>query len=86
MKKDIHPTYRDIIFWDISSNAKFLTRSTINSAETMEWEDGKTYPVAKVEVSSASHAFYTGKKTFSAKKGRVAKFHQKYKKFYEAKK
>lgn len=80
MKKDIHPNYREVIFHDTSSDAKFLTRSTIETKETMKWEDGKEYPLVKVEVSSASHPFYTGKKLFVDTAGRVEKFNKKYKK------
>lgn len=80
MKKDIHPEYREVIFHDTSSDEKFMTRSTINTSETMAWEDGKEYPLVKVEVSSASHPFYTGKKLFVDTAGRVEKFNKKYKK------
>jgi large subunit ribosomal protein L31 len=79
MRKDIHPEYRDVIFHDTSSDVKFMTRSTINTAETMKWEDGNDYPLVKVEVSSASHPFYTGKKLFVDTAGRVEKFNKKYK-------
>jgi large subunit ribosomal protein L31 len=80
MKKDIHPDYRDVIFHDTSSDVKFMTRSTIVTSETMKWEDGNDYPLVKVEVSSASHPFYTGKKLFVDTAGRVEKFNRKYKK------
>ena len=80
MKKDIHPEYREVIFHDTSSDVKFITKSTINTAETMKWEDGNEYPLVKVEVSSASHPFYTGKKLFVDTAGRVEKFNKKYKK------
>lgn len=80
MKKDIHPDYRQVIFHDTSSDAKFLTRSTVETKETMKWEDGNEYPLVKVEVSSASHPFYTGKKLFVDTAGRVEKFNKKYKK------
>jgi large subunit ribosomal protein L31 len=80
MKKDIHPTYREVVFLDTSSGAKFLTRSTIHTRETIEWEDEKTYPLVKVEVSSVSHPFYTGKKIFLDTAGRIERFQQKYKK------
>jgi len=52
MKKDIHPTYREVVFQDISTDFSFLTRSTISTKETVQWTDGKTYPLVKVEVSS----------------------------------
>lgn len=78
MKKDIHPEYRDIVFYDQASDFKFLTRSTMKSDETIKWEDGKEYPLVKVEVSSASHPFFTGKKLFLDTAGRVEKFQKKY--------
>lgn len=80
MKKDIHPKYNEVIFHDTASDFKFITRSTMTSEETAKWEDGNEYPVIKVEVSSASHPFYTGKKLFLDTAGRVEKFNQRYKK------
>lgn len=78
MKKGIHPTYREVVFLDTSSGFKFLTRSTIDAKETIQWEDGQVYPLIKVEISAASHPFYTGKKIFVDTAGRVEKFRQKY--------
>ena len=78
MKKDIHPEYREVVFQDTSSDFKFITRSTMNSNETITMEDGKSYPVIKVEVSSASHPFYTGKNLFVDTAGRIDKFKQRY--------
>ena len=78
MKKGIHPEYKDVVFWDTSSDFKFISRSTLNTKETIKWTDGKDYPVIKVEVSSASHPFYTGKKMFLDTAGRVEKFKNKY--------
>ncbi|MCF1752774.1 type B 50S ribosomal protein L31 [Mariniradius sediminis] len=78
MKKDIHPNYRDVVFYDTSSEFKFLTKSTVETSETIVWEDGKTYPVYKVEVSSNSHPFYTGKKMLLDTAGRVEKFNKRY--------
>lgn len=80
MKKDIHPDYKPVVFYDTSSETKFMTQSTMTSGETIEWEDGNTYPLIKVEVSSASHPFYTGKKLFVDTAGRVEKFNKRYKK------
>jgi large subunit ribosomal protein L31 len=80
MKVGIHPKYENVVFWDQSSDFKFLTKSTMSSKETIKWEDGKEYPVIKIEVSSASHPFYTGKKMFLDTAGRVEKFMNKYKK------
>ncbi|MGB3589734.1 MAG: type B 50S ribosomal protein L31 [Tunicatimonas sp.] len=80
MKKDIHPDYRKVVFHDTSSDHKFVTRSTIQSEESIDWEDGNTYPLVKIEVSSASHPFYTGKKLYVDAAGRVEKFNRRYKK------
>jgi large subunit ribosomal protein L31 len=80
MKKEIHPEYRPVVFHDTSSDFKFMTRSTMSSDETVEWEDGNTYPVIKIEVSSNSHPFYTGKKLFVDTAGRVEKFNRRYQK------
>ena len=78
MKKGIHPEYRDVVFQDSQTDFKFLTKSTMTSEETIKWEDGNEYPVIKVEVSSDSHPFYTGKKIFLDTAGRVEKFNKKY--------
>ncbi len=78
MKKGIHPEYQEVIFWDTSSDFKFLSRSTSKTKETIKWTDGKDYPIIKVEVSSASHPFFTGKKMFLDSAGRVEKFQKKY--------
>lgn len=86
MKKDIHPNYQEVVFWDLSSDFKFITRSTMGSKETIKWEDGKEYPVIKIEVSSQSHPFYTGKKMFLDTAGRVDKFNQRMAKKQQAKK
>jgi large subunit ribosomal protein L31 len=80
MKKGLHPEYKEVVFWDTSSDFKFLTRSTSVPKETTTWTDGKEYPVIKVEVSSASHPFFTGKKMFLDTAGRVEKFQKKYQK------
>lgn len=78
MKAGIHPNYRDVVFVDVSNNFKFKTRSTIHSRETIKWEDGKDYPLAKIEVSSESHPFYTGTQKIMDAAGRVEKFRQKF--------
>ncbi len=80
MRKDIHPEYKEVVFQDTSIDYKFLTKSTMTSKETIKWEDGKTYPLVKIEVSSASHPFFTGKKIFVDTAGRVEKFNRRYKK------
>ena len=78
MKADIHPNYRDVVFQDVTANFAFLTRSTLASKETVKWEDGKEYPLIKVEISSASHPFYTGKQKVVDTGGRVDKFRKRY--------
>jgi len=78
MKKDIHPEYRDVIFMDTSTGTKFLIKSTMSSKESDTWEDGKEYPLVKVEISRVSHPFYTGKMKFVDSAGRVEKFQKKY--------
>ncbi len=80
MKKGIHPEYRPVVFQDASANYSFLTRSTIKSSDTIDWEDGKTYPLVKLEISSASHPFFTGKQKLLDTAGRVEKFKKKYSK------
>lgn len=75
MKQDIHPqNYREVIFHDTSSGERFLISSTVETEEKDKWEDGKEYPVYRVEISSASHPFYTGKETVVDTAGRVEKF------------
>jgi large subunit ribosomal protein L31 len=80
VKKDIHPKYGPVVFQDLNSDYKFLTQSCATSKESIVWEDGNTYPLLKVEVSSNSHPFYTGKKVFISTTGRVEAFNKKYKK------
>lgn len=78
MKKDIHPkNYRYIVFNDVSSNEKFLIGSTLDSKETIVWTDGETYPLYNVEISSASHPFYTGAEKTLDTAGRAEKFKQR---------
>ncbi|MEY4060431.1 MAG: hypothetical protein RLZZ258_873 [Actinomycetota bacterium] len=81
MKADIHPTYEAVVFRDLASGASFLTRSTLSSSKTIEWEDGNTYPVFDVEISSESHPFYTGKQRIMDTAGRVERFNARYKGF-----
>ena len=78
MKADIHPTYREVVFQDVTSDFKFLTRSTLSSKETIKWTDGNEYPLVKVEISSASHPFYTGQNKIVDTSGRVDKFRKRY--------
>ena len=84
MKKGIHPeNYRTVVFKDMSNDYAFLSRSTANTKETIKWEDGNEYPLIKIEVSSKSHPFYTGKAQFVDTAGRIDKFRQKYGKFQQ---
>lgn len=81
MKKDIHPkNYRLVIFKDMSNEYSFITHSTAASKETAEWEDGKEYPVIKLDISHTSHPFYTGKQQLVDTAGRIDKFKTKYSK------
>ena len=80
MKTDIHPDYHAIVFRDLASGETFLTRSTLTSEKTIEL-DGTSYPVVDVEISSASHPFYTGKQRILDSAGRVEKFNTRYKNF-----
>ena len=82
MKKEIHPKdYRFVVFKDISTGYSFLSKSTAKSKETVKWEDGKEYPLIKLEISSDSHPFYTGKMKLVDSAGRVDKFYRKFAKF-----
>ena len=78
MKADIHPEYRNVVFQDMTSDFKFLTRSTLGSKETIKWEDGNEYPLVKVDISSASHPFYTGQNRIVDTAGRIDKFKKRY--------
>jgi large subunit ribosomal protein L31 len=78
MKQGIHPEYHPVVFRDVSGDFAFLTRSTISSDRTVVWEDGNTYPVVDVDVSSASHPFYTGRSRVLDTAGRVEKFRRRY--------
>ena len=78
MKADIHPEYKPVVFQDVSSNFAILTRSTMTSKDKIKWEDGQEYPVVKIEISSASHPFYTGKHKIVDSGGRVDKFRKRY--------
>ena len=78
MKRGIHPGYHPVVYRDRSAGFAFLTRSTATSKTTIEWEDGNTYPVIDVEISAASHPFWTGKRRLMDTAGRVEKFRAKY--------
>lgn len=77
MKEGIHPDYREVVFQDMSNDFKFITRSTIQTRETIDFE-GKQYPLIKLEVTSESHPFYTGKHKIVDTAGRVDKFRKKF--------
>lgn len=78
MKTGIHPAYRPVVFRDRAADFAFLTRSTATSDKTVEWQDGNTYPVIDVEISSASHPFYTGNQRVVDTAGRVERFERRY--------
>ena len=78
MKKDIHPEYKEVVFSDEDADFAFLTRSTIKSSETITWEDGNEYRLVKLDISSASHPFFTGKQKLVDSTGRVERFKQRY--------
>ena len=81
MKKDLHPkSYKMVVFKDMSNGYSFLSRSTAFSKETVEWEDGKEYPLIKLEISNTSHPFYTGKNILVDTAGRIDKFRKRYEK------
>ena len=79
MKKDIHPkNYRLVVFQDSSCDYSFITKSTIETSETIKWDDGKEYPLYKLEISNKSHPFFTGQQNLVDTAGRIEKFNQKY--------
>ncbi|MCP3936784.1 MAG: type B 50S ribosomal protein L31 [Actinomycetia bacterium] len=78
MKDGIHPEYRPVVFQDTSTDFSFLTKSTVNTRETVVWEDGNEYPLAKAELTSASHPFYTGQMKIVDTAGRVERFEKRY--------
>jgi large subunit ribosomal protein L31 len=79
MKKGIHPeNYRPVVFKDMSVDHAFLVRSSVETSDTIEWEDGNTYPLVKLEISDKSHPFFTGKQKLMDSTGRVDRFNKKY--------
>jgi large subunit ribosomal protein L31 len=78
MKAGIHPEYKEAVFIDTSTGHKFLTRTTMTSKETVKWEDGKEYPLVRVDISAYSHPYFTGKMKYVDAAGRVEKFQKKY--------
>jgi large subunit ribosomal protein L31 len=84
MRKDIHPKeYRLVVFKDMSNDYAFMTKSCVQSRDTIVWEDGKEYPLFKLEISHTSHPFYTGKIKLVDTAGRIDKFNSRYKKHIE---
>ncbi len=85
MQAGIHPKdYRLVVFKDMSNDYSFVCRSTVQTKEKITWEDGKEYPLVKLEISHTSHPFFTGKMKLVDTAGRVDKFRSKYKKHYES--
>ena len=81
MKQGLHPeSYRFVVFKDMSNGTSFLSRSTTYTKETIQWEDGKEYPLIKIEISNTSHPFYTGKNVLVDTAGRIDKFKKRYEK------
>ena len=78
MKSGVHPEYRPVVFQDASADFAFLTRSTISTSDTIEWTDGNTYPLCRVEISSASHPFFTGTMKIVDTAGRVERFERRF--------
>lgn len=78
MKDGIHPEYRQVIFHDSSVDEYFKVGSTMSSSETIEWKDGNTYPLVQLDISSASHPFYTGKQREVGTEGRAAQFQRRF--------
>ncbi|CAA6821590.1 MAG: LSU ribosomal protein L31p @ LSU ribosomal protein L31p, zinc-independent [uncultured Thiotrichaceae bacterium] len=77
MKPGIHPNYKEVVFQDLASGFTFLTRSTVNTKETIDFE-GQEYPLVKVEISSQSHPFYTGKQSLNTTAGQIDKFNRRF--------
>ena len=78
MKKNIHPATRPVVFRDSASGAMFLAHSVVRTKETIEYEDGKKYPLCPIEISSATHPFYTGKQKLIDSAGRIEQFRRRY--------
>jgi large subunit ribosomal protein L31 len=78
MKKGIHPEYRPVVFLDAAANFSFLTSSTVKTSQTTTWTDGKTYPLVRLEISSASHPFFTGKMKLVDSTGQIERFRKRF--------
>lgn len=80
MKESLHPVYREVIFKDMATGDTFLSRSTVDAKDTIQWTDGNEYPLVKLEISAFSHPFFTGQERMLDSEGRVERFMKKYKK------
>jgi large subunit ribosomal protein L31 len=78
VKKGIHPEYRPVVFMDAAANFSFLSCSTVKTNQTIVWTDGQTYPLVRLEISSASHPFFTGKMKLVDSKGQIERFRKKF--------
>ena len=78
MKKGIHPEYRPVVFLDAAANFSFLTCSTVKTNQTTTWTDGQTYPLVRLEISSASHPFFTGKMKLVDSTGQIERFRKRF--------
>ena len=78
MKKDIHPEYRPVVFQDAAANFSFLSRSTVKTNDTIKWTDGNEYPLVKLDISSASHPFFTGKMKLVDSTGQIERFRKRF--------
>ncbi len=81
MRDKIHPEYREVIFKDTAANFAFVTRSTVKTKDTIQWTDGKTYPLVKLDISSASHPFFTGKMRHLDSAGQIDRFNKRFANF-----
>ncbi len=78
MRPKIHPDYREVVFKDTAANFAFISRSTVKTKDTIQWEDGKTYPLIKLDISSASHPFFTGKMKLLDSAGQIDRFNKRF--------
>lgn len=78
MKKGIHPEYRSVVFMDAAANFSFLTASTVKTNQTIVWTDGQTYPLVRLDISSASHPFFTGKMKLMDSTGQIERFRKRF--------
>jgi len=78
MRDKIHPDYREVVFKDTAADFAFLCRSTVKTKDTIQWSDGKTYPLVKLDISSASHPFFTGKMKLLDSAGQIDRFNKRF--------